>query len=256
MELELVLKSLRRHRLAVALIVMTSVIVGFWSSYRLLGIPPSLEARYPPRGHADQQVLIDAPSPIVTDTKADIDPLTVRTPAFAQVMRSSALRHRVAAATGIPEHLITTEGPWTGPAAGQNNDVPAEARGMQIAGEAAPYKLSFVPRVNLPIITIHAEAPSRVDAAILAKGATTAIQGFTAQIHDALENKPRRGIVVRPVGEPSTTETGGRTSQLKAALVTATGVFLGLLVLVSADEMRRRLRRTPDNHMTMPEMTA
>jgi hypothetical protein len=256
MELDLVLKSLRRHRLAVVLIVMTSAIVGFWSAYRLLGFPPALEARYPPRGQADQQVLIDAPSPVVTDTKADIDPLTVRTPAFAQVMRSSALRHRVAVVTGIPEQEITTEGPWTGPAAGQNNDVPAEARGMQIAGEASPYKLSFVPRVNLPVITIHAEAPSRADAAVLAHGATVAIQDFTSQLYDALENKPRHGIVVRPVGEPSTMETGGRTGQLKALLVMATGVLLGLLVLVSADEMRRRLRRTPDHHTTMPEMTA
>jgi hypothetical protein len=51
-------------------------------------------------------------------------------------------------------------------------------------------------------------------------------------------------------------ETGGRTGQLKALLVMATGVLLGLLVLVSADEMRRRLRRTPDHHTTMPEMTA
>lgn len=192
----------------------------------------------------------------MTDTKADIGPLIVRTPAFAQVMRSPALRHRVAEVTGIPERLITTEGPWTGPAAGQNNDVPAEARGMQIAGEAAPYKLSFIPRVNLPVITIHAEAPSRADAAALAQAATVAIQDFTNRIYDDLKTKPKRPIVLRAVGEPSTMEVGGRTSELKALLVTATGILLGLLVLVSVDEMRRRLRKTPDHHLTLPELTA
>jgi hypothetical protein len=256
MELERLLKLLRERWAAIALIVLASMTAGLLVAYRFDGFPSKPVARHTPRGAADLQVLVDAPLPAVAETHDDIMTLASRAPFYAQVMRSRAMKLRVAKATGIPARLITTEGPWTGVAAGQNNDVPAEARGMQIAGESAPYRLSFVPRIQLPVVTIHAEAPSRVDAAILAEGAVKAIQGYNRELYDALGHKPKRPVVIRQVGVAATSESGGRTSQIQFLLVTVTGVLAGLLVLVSAAEMRRRLGPTPTRTTELPEMTA
>jgi hypothetical protein len=251
-ELHVLLRTLREQRMIVGLIVLASLAAGILTAYRVSGLSMPV-VRHPPRGQADQQLLIDAPVLAVAETKSEIETLWSRAPSYAQVMRSRELRERVARVTGIPRGQITTEGPWTGSAAGQNVDVPAEARGMQIAGEQAPYRLSFVPRVHLPIVTIHAEAPTRADAAVLALGAAKAIVAYNRELYDRLVNKPKRPIVVRPVGQVSTTESGGRTGQIQALLVTMTGVLAGLLALISATEMRRRLRRpTPP----LPEMTA
>ena len=50
-------------------------------------------------------------------------------------------------------------------------------------------------------------------------------------------------------------ESGGRTAQIQTLLVTTTGILAGLLALISATEMRRRLRPTPPTSR-LPEMTA
>jgi hypothetical protein len=257
MELENLLRLLRDRWPAVALIVLASMTAGLLAAYRFDGFPSKPVPRHQPRGHADLQLLVDAPTPAVTETHNDIMTLISRTPFYAQVLRSREMKLRVAKVTGIPVDRITTEGPWTGVAAGQNNDVPAEARGLQIAGEKAPYRLSFVPRVRLPVITVHAEAPSRVDAAILAQGAAKALQGYNRELHAALEKEPKRPVVIRQVGVVATSESGGRTSQIQALLVTATGVLAGLLALVSATEMRRRLRPVPTSRPAdLPELIA
>ncbi|HEY6758594.1 MAG TPA: hypothetical protein VI318_03855 [Baekduia sp.] len=253
MELDALLSALRGHRLIVAAIVLVSFAAAVLIPFRVNGLSKPIP-RHGARGQADQQVLIDSPLLAVAETHQDIESLWTRAPFYAQVMGTKALLQRTAQLAHIPYNKLTSEGPWTGVAAGQNVDVPAEARGMQIAGERAPYRLSFVPRVHLPIVTIHAEAPNRWDAAALVRAASQAIVDWNRARYDELVVKPKRPIIVRPIDDVQTTEFGGRTAQIQALLIGATGTIGGLLALVAIVEMRRRLRPHPMNRL--PEMTA
>ena len=47
-----------------------------------------------------------------------------------------------------------------GPAAPWNVVVPSEARSNQVTAERRVYRLSFVTRETLPLVTIHAQGPS------------------------------------------------------------------------------------------------
>jgi hypothetical protein len=256
MELDQLLSTLRARRAAIALIVVLATAAGVVAAYRVDGMPPHFVARAGERGEATRQVVVDSKTPLFAATKGELNTLIGRAPFFAQVMTSGELRRRTARAMGLPASTVTTEGPFRGPAAVLDTDVPAEARAHQLAAESVPYRLSFIWRTGLPVFTIHAEAPSRLEAARLAGAALTALQGYTSDLYAKLVVKPKRPIIIRPLGGVSTSVRGGRTSQIQLVLVAMSGVLAGLLILVSVEEMRRRVGPGCEARPDLTETTA
>lgn len=243
MDLDHVIATITRMRLAVALIVMAAIAAGVLAGYKPTGFPPKLEPRIMSLGVASKQVLLDGWRSPLVDRRFDTEPLAARSGTFAQVLSSPAVLEAAARETGIPVESITSEGPYVGPAAPWNVVVPSEARSNQVTAERKVYRLSFVTRQTLPMVTIHAQGPTPEAAARLAEGAYQGLRDYLAQLAAEIEPAPARPIVLRDMGPAASGPLPSRIG--KAVIVLAFGgvLIVGLLILLSLETLRLRLQR-------------
>lgn len=243
MDLDHIIATLTRMKLAVALIVMAALVAGVLAGYKPTGFPPKFEPRITSLGVASKQVLLDGWRSPLVDRRFDIAPLAARAGTFAQVLSSPTVLEAAARKTGIPVESITSEGPYVGPAAPWNVVVPSEARSNQVNAERRVYRLSFVTRLTLPMVTIHAQGPTPEDAARLAEGTYQALRDYLAQLAAEIDPAPPRPIVLRDMGPAASGPLPGGIG--KAVIVLAFGgvLIIGLLILLSLETLRLRLMR-------------
>ena len=243
MDLDHIVATLTRMRLAVALIVLAALAAGVLAGYKPTGFPPKLQPRIMSLGVASKQVLIDGwRSPLVA-RRFDTEPLAERAGTFAQVLSSPAVLEATARETGIPVDSITSEGPYVGPAAPWNVVVPSEARSNQVTAERRVYRLSFVTRQTLPMVTIHAQGPTPEAAARLAEGAYQALGDYLARLAGEFEADAPRPIVLRDMGPAASGPLPGRIGKAVIGLAFCGVLIIGLLILLSLETLRLRLQR-------------
>ncbi len=197
-------------------------------------------ARSTPRGAATVQVLIDSPQSALADLLQNTVPLTTRASLFAQVMASEAVLEQIATASGVPVGELTAQGPYSG--AGQSQDVitPSEARGSQLLGERAAYRLSFVAQSDEPVVTASVQGPTAPAAARVAGAIVPGVRAYVAGLQREARTAPARRVTIRALGPPQA-GTVNSSSRVTLMAVAALGVLLlGLVLLIGAEGLRRR----------------
>ena len=222
---------------------LLAVAAAVLAGYRPVGMgPPKLEPRITSLGVASKQVVLDGWRSPMIDKEFATEPLARALRHFAQVLGSPKLLRETSRITGIPEDSMTSEGPFVGPAAPWNVVVPSEARSNQVTAERRVYRLSFVTRETLPLVTIHAQGPSPEAAARLAEGAYEALRRYLADLSAEIEPAPPRPIVLHDMGPAASGPLPGGIGKAVMVLAFVSVLVLGLLALLSLEALRLRLQ--------------
>jgi hypothetical protein len=241
-ELAEICDCLRRHRGVVVIIVLMAVAAGVASGYRIVGFPPTVEARALPLGMATKQLYVDAPQSALGRLDVDAGPMIARTGTLTQVIDSEQIRVETARLSHIPVHDLTVEGPFSGPPSINNVVTPSEARAHQVIAERTPYRLTSLVHTDLPVVTLFVQAPSPEAAAAVAENAYRALQRYLASLERPLAAKPLHQLVVRSMGPPAAGSVHGGIGKAVTVFAFLATLIIGLLLLLSASGVRRRIR--------------
>jgi uncharacterized protein involved in exopolysaccharide biosynthesis len=193
-----------------------------------------------PTGTATVQILIDSPQSALADLLQSTAPLTTRASLFAQVMASEVVLEDVAAGAGVPAGQITAQGPYSGAAQAQDVVTPSEARGSQLLGERAAYRLSFVAQADEPVITASVQGPTALAAGRVAAAIYPGVQRYVATLQSQARTAPPNRVTIRQLGPPQA-GTVNSSSRVTLMAVAALGVLLlGMLLLLGLESLRRR----------------
>src|ERR1700742_2886081 len=155
MELVEIFRTLGRHKVALACVIVAAAVVAYLGGSKL--------ASGDSYGTAQGQVLVDSPQSALANLKQDTVPLTTRAGVFAQFMASSSVREEISKVTGIPAAQIVARGPFDDPAvapAGTQGPDPPAPPETSNSVSARPYQLTFVAQEELPLVTVYGEAPT------------------------------------------------------------------------------------------------
>lgn len=190
-------------------------------------------------GTASVQLLVNSPQSALADLLQNTAPLTTRAALLAQVMASEAVLEEVAGAAGVPVGQLTAQGPYSGP--GQALDVitPAQARGSQLLGERARYRLTFVAAPEEPVVTASVQGPTAATAGHLAEAVLPGVQRYVATLQRQGATKRSQRVTIRQLG-PAQAGTVNSSSRKALMAIAAVGVLLlGLLLLLGVEVLRR-----------------
>jgi hypothetical protein len=231
MELAEILRTLWSRKLVVFAILALAVGATFGAGQL---------ARSTPTGTATVQLLVDSPQSALADLLQNTVPLTTRASLLAQVMASQAVLEDVASESGVPVGQLTAQGPYGG--TGQALDVvtPSEARGNQLLGEKAHYRLTFVAQPDEPVVTASVQGPTALAAGRVAEGVLPGVRRYVASLQRQGATKPARRVTIRQLG-PAQAGTINSSSRMALMAVAGIGVLLlGLLLLLGIESLRRR----------------
>jgi hypothetical protein len=200
-------------------------------------------ARSTPTGAATAQIQIDSPESALADLVQSTAPLTTRASLFAQVMASQAVLEDIARRAGAPVGQITAQGPYSG--AGQALDVvtPAEARGSQLLGERALYRLTFLAQANEPVVTVSVQGPSVATAQRVAGAVFPGVTDYVTSLQRQAATKPVDRVTIRQLGPPQAGVVNSRSRLTLMALAALGVLMLGTLSLLAVEGLRRQSRR-------------
>jgi hypothetical protein len=229
----------RRHWWAVGFVLLASMAAGYLGGYRVEGLPPHPAGkRVMPSGIASKQIALDtAHSTLHVWTKEEA-PLILRAQTVAQVLGSPALLQDIARRMRIDPALLTSEGPWEGPAAISNVVTPREARGYQITAEKRPYRLAFRAQRDLPVVSIYAQGPSPFEAARLADSTVPALGDYLRRLAAETRNPAKHPLRVIDMG-PATAGSVGSAAKAVPVLAATATLILGLLAIVGCSTLLR-----------------
>jgi hypothetical protein len=238
MNLYLILKEFRRHRILIALALLASVGVGVFVVYRVgPGLPPHLASRQYQVGVASERVLVDTHDSIV----ADLNPsgaasLSVHAQLLGDLLASQAIRSSIATKVGIPQQDLAVVPPAV---AGAPTVPTPVATAVPPPSDASTLTISV--DSTLPLVTISAQAPTQTRASVLTAGAVSALRDYLASVASVQKIPAIRQPVITSLGAVSGTTTKGpsRVFGAVAALVVF-GLLCYLILLVSG--VRRRFR--------------
>jgi hypothetical protein len=242
-----IIRCLRRHPLALALVLACSLVAAVLGGHDVvLGMPPHLRARALETGIANKQLVLDSPQSQISTLRSDTDALTLRSGTVAQVLTSHVLLQDIARRMKIPYDELTAEGPAANAAASIYNVVtPSEARGNQVVAEHRPYRLTVFTQIGLPIVTISTQGPTPAEAARLADTANLALQAYLKRLRAGAAVPPHFDFVVRDVGAATAGSVGGGAAKASPVLAATTVSILGVLGIIALSALRGRLSPFP-----------
>jgi Chain length determinant protein len=233
MELAEVLRIIWSRKLASTLIVLLAAGAA---------VGAGTLAHATPTGAATVQILVDSPQSALADLQQNTIPLTTRASLYAQVMASEAVLEDIATAAGVPVGQLTAQGPYSGSAEALDVITPSEARGAQLLGERAVYRLSFVAQAEEPVVTASVQGPTAAAAGRVAAAIYPGVQAYVATLQSQTRTAAANRVTIRELGPPQA-GTVNSSSRLTLMAVAALGVLLlGLLALIGIEGLRRRGR--------------
>jgi hypothetical protein len=231
MELTAILKILWSRKFVVAVIVVLAGGAAYGASQL---------ARSTPTGAATVQILVDSPQSALADLLQNTAPLTTRAALLAQVMASEAVLEDVAYTAGVPVGQLTAQGPYSGSGEALDVITPSEARGSQLLGERARYRLTFVAQPDEPIVTAAVQGPSPATAGRVAEAVLPGVQRFVSTLQKQGATQPAQRVTIRQLG-PAQAGTVNSSSRVALMAVASLGVLLlGILLLLGFEVLRRR----------------
>jgi hypothetical protein len=230
----------RRVPLAALALVPLAALLAICIAYKPVGFPPRLEARWLEFAAAKGAVMIDTPESALVDTDKDVRGAANLTLTYALLLQTTAARQEIAREAGLAPSAVAVSGPFT-----RLTDPPIVAR---VKGVPTPRAQDHAHRVVVdiadmrPVITVHAQAPSVIEAQTLVRSTLTALRRRMAR-QDRQPEEAR--AVLRPLGESvGGTVNAGLPVQV-AGIAFAVLLLLGWLLLYARSHRRRRGPRPP-----------
>jgi hypothetical protein len=238
MELVALLRALWRRRI----IVLAGILVAVGAGYL------ATQGATSRRGVASLRVIVDTPkSQIVEIAPEGADTLAWRASLLGDLMASDTLREAIARRMSVPPGDLAVTAPYLSVPEVPN---PLARRALDAAAAPAqPYHVAIQSAAFLPIIGIDAEAPTRAQAAKLAKTAGLVLEGLAAQ---AASDKDLRQLEVREVGPVRSREVLNGSRKFMAAAAGAIVFGLWCAIVTVIDGVSRR-RRHPTDLLLMPD---
>ncbi|MGH2941579.1 MAG: hypothetical protein ACRDLN_02220 [Solirubrobacteraceae bacterium] len=211
MEAVRLLRQLWLNRLLVAVGLGLALLAGTMMTYSVSGSPPKLESRQYVVGVATASVLVDSASSQVADlgggaSASDVGSLTTRARLLANLLGTSPLREQIARNAGIAPETLVAISPEDSVPSGTTVSVGATLD----ANDRRASVLNLSVRESAPIITVAAQAPSRVTASRLASSTVNRLEQYLGSVASGDQVPNRRRLVVQPLGPAhSATETRG-----------------------------------------------
>jgi len=237
MEIIDILGVLARRKLALAFILVLSVLAGLAIQYRVSLSPFALSERVSATRGAQARVLLDAPEePPTVDLDSGVaDTLALRAGLLGDLMASDAVRTTIAAQAGIDRDELAV----VPPSAGQ----PSLAIPLAVAASDAerltsePYALTVAADPTVPIVRFAVGAP---DAAGARRVAEAAAESYGELV--AARASRRSRLSVMQLGPVRTTTTVDTPPSVLGAAAAFALFVIGACALVLAAGVRRRWR--------------
>ena len=245
-------------RPAVALVVsvLLAALAAVWSLYKIGLVPPSLTPRAVEMGAASTEVVVDTPDTAILDLRqgtTNLQSLNNRALLLGNVMASLPVREYIGRRAHVAPDAIRVAAPLT-------TDFP---RPLAVTGNAKhttdllrsadQYQLSIEANPTVPVLYIHAQAPSANAAAELANGSVQGLRDYLTAVAASDRVAPTQQVQVRQLGRAS----GGVINDgagLQFALVVFLGVFGASFGLLRFWD--RRKRRAPAAEQREPDLHA
>ena len=185
MELEQLIRTLRRRWGWVLCVVLCAFLAGYAATHRLVG--GSLRSRSYSVGAAQAQFFVDSTVSALGDLGRDTAPLADRAQLYAQFMRSNAVLNATARRLGVAPESIAVQIPNTAADGTQNIPRPAPARSIEVRGERLRYRLAFSAQPTLPIVNVYGQAPTAIEALRLVDAAVVSLRNYVATLEASQE---------------------------------------------------------------------
>lgn len=237
MEIVEILAVLVRRKLALAAILVLSLLAGLAIQYRISLSPLALSERVTTTHGAQARVLLDAPEePPTVDLDSGVaDTLALRAGLLGDLMATDGVRAKIAARAGIDGDELAVLPPAAGPPSLPISLAVAAADAARTTSE--PYALTVAADPAVPIVRFAVGAP---DAAGARRVAEAAVASYEALVATRASRRSRLSVMqLGPVRTTTTVDTPPRVLGPAAAFVL---FALGASALVLAVGIRRRWR--------------
>jgi hypothetical protein len=238
-ELVDILWVLARHKLALAVVLILSILAGLAVQYHVSVSPPGLSERVSTGHGAQLRLLLDAPEePPTVDLDSGVaDTLALRAGLLADLMATDGVRNSIAARAGIPASELAIVPPSAGPPPLPIPLAVSAAEASRLTSE--PYALTVAADPAVPIVRFAVGAPDETSARRVANAAADAYEQLVA----GRATRRSRLSVVR-LGPVRTVTTVNRPSKMIGMAATVVLFALGAAAIVLAVGLRRQWRNT------------
>jgi hypothetical protein len=239
--------AVRRRWLARSLIpgVLIAVVAVIATNFRVELLPPSLERESAEFAVGTTQVLVDFPGKsVLLETKNPLTPLAERASVFARLAASPAIRERIANRAGIPAWAIDVRGPYNPDAERIQREPTAERRAAQLRAERQTYRLRFDTEENeaVPIVLIHAHAPTVAEAKRLADAGAAGLRGYVTSVQEAQGLADAKRLHLRRLGRAEAGVVNPGVDRQIAVLVFIAALFAWSVLVLVASSLQRFVR--------------
>ena len=143
---------------------------------------------------------------------------------------------------GIPGEQIYAAGPVSANQPRVVQEPTALRRNVEITGESTPYRLNFESQLDVPTITINAQAPTMVQAVALANGAAVGLQEYVAGVERTQKIPAGARVAIRQLGHAHGAVVNGGIKKAVAALVFLAVLLAWCVLVLAASRFRLNWR--------------
>jgi hypothetical protein len=255
------LRELWHIRVGVGLCAVVAALASVWSVATIHLSPLGLTQRQQETAAASTRLFVDAPKPSVLDLSVslnDFDAMKDRALLVGNIMATAPVKGYIARRAGVPSDVLEISSPITPewPRALASNGTARHT--TDILKSPEQYRLSILVNPTVPIVDVHAQAPTIAIARHLADAAVAGMQDYLRDLARHQHIAPAQQVRLEQLGRPN----GGLLNQgvsRKLALLTFLLVFAacgaGTVVLArvrrgwateAASERARRHLPLPD----------
>jgi capsular polysaccharide biosynthesis protein len=229
MEFALAIRDLWKHRLLLALGVLTAAAAAAFSVHH-----KSLQY-----SGASTQVLVDSTSSVIGNANEPFEPLSGRAQVYSNFMTSPAILEAIGRQVGLAGNQIYAAGPVDANLPRVEQEPTALKRNVELTGETKPYRLSFENQGNVPTITINSQAPSTSQAIALANASAVALKQYVAGVESSDKIPVHSQVAIRQLGSASGAVVDGGISKTLAVIVFVAVFLLWCVLLLVVGRSRR-----------------
>jgi hypothetical protein len=175
------MRRLWRLKLGVVLSLLLALLCAVWSVQKISLSPPSLEPRSLEMATAATHVVVDTPTSIVLDLRAEtysLESLRNRAVLLGNVMASTSVKQDIARRADVPLDLMRVQAPLTPQQPAPPVDSENARHTSDILRSTDQYRLNIESNPTVPMLDIYAQAPTAETAAALANSAVDALKAY------------------------------------------------------------------------------
>ncbi len=254
MEFALILRELWARKRMLALGAAVAFVVALLSVYRLDGF--ALKRRTLQYSSASTILLVDTPTSVLGDVKAEFVPLINRAQVYANFLASPGIVDLIGKHAGVKGEQLYAAGPVEPLEPRTIQEPTATKRNVEITGESMPYRLTFTDSTSSPSIGVFTQAPTTKTAEALANAAGTGLEEYVAKVQAEQKVPVASRVVVRQLGEAHGGVVDGSFSRSLALVVFLGVLFLWCVMMLAVARLRDNWRSSGEYAAGVGEVPA